>query len=124
MTDAVERCVRRTSWEPRDERSTTVRYIKALLAAMLIGTPWLIGCSDNDHHHSSSSRSYDPNYGVSRSYDYDRYDRATEAGYGRGPWRGEDGNPHPPPGGEGGSAPGPVPNDPRGPNNPYGPDLC
>jgi hypothetical protein len=88
-----------------------VRFIKAFLAVMLVGTPWLIGCSDNDHHHSRSSRSYDPTYGTSRGYDYDRYDRATEAGYGRGPWRDDEGRLHHPPGWKADSARGRLPND-------------
>lgn len=78
-----------------------MRYIKAILAMSLVSAPWLIGCSDNDHH-SSGSRRYDPDTSVSRTYDpygrTDRYDRATEAGYGRGPWRDTDGRLHHPPG--------------------------
>ena len=86
-----------------------MRFIKGFLAMALVGTPWLIGCSDNDHHHST--RSYDPNYRESRSYDYNRYDRAVESGYERSPWRDDEGNLHHPPGWKADSARGRLPND-------------
>jgi hypothetical protein len=85
-----------------------VRFIKGLLAAALVGTPWLIGCTDSDHH---STRDYDSNYRVSRSYDHDRYDRAVESSYGRGPWRDEDGRLHHPPGWKADSDRGRLSND-------------
>jgi hypothetical protein len=64
------------------------------------GLPFFVGCSSDDHHSSRTSRSYDPAYRTSRTYDYDRYDRASTAGYGssRGTWRDADGNLHHPPG--------------------------
>lgn len=86
-----------------------MRFIKGFLAMALIGTPWLIGCSDSDHH---SSRSYDPNYRVTRSYDPNRYDRAVESSYDeRSPWRDDEGNLHHPPGWKADSARGRLPND-------------
>ena len=91
-----------------------MRIIKTILALALVGTPWLIGCtSDNDHHTRTSSRSYDPDYGVSRDYNrYDsRYDRAVESGYGREPWRDDNGRLHHAPGWKADSDRGRLPND-------------
>lgn len=92
-----------------------MRFIKVILAVALVGTPWLIGCSDNDHHSRTTSRSYDPNYGASRGYDYNRndnrYDRAVESGYGRDPWRDDDGRLHHAPGWKADSDRGRLPND-------------
>ena len=85
-----------------------MRFIKGLLAVALVGTPWLIGCTDSGHR---SARDNGRDYRVSRNYDYGRYDRATEAGYGRGPWRDEGGRLHHPPGWKADSARGRLSND-------------
>ena len=89
-----------------------MRFIKGILVMALVGTPWLIGCSDNDHSDRHSTRYYDPNYRASRNYDYNnRYDRAVESGYERSPWRDDEGRLHHPPGWKADSDRGRLPND-------------
>jgi hypothetical protein len=82
-----------------------MRSLQTLLAVVAVaGLSWVTGCTSdsNDHHYrsSSSSRSYDPYYGTSRSTDYrttrsyDPYDSASTAGYDHRPWRDDSGRLH------------------------------
>jgi hypothetical protein len=73
----------------------TFHRLPLLMGALFAGLPLLGGCSSNDRDDRPRS-SRDSR--VSRDYDYDRYDRASQAGERQGPWRDEDGNLHHPPG--------------------------